>query len=352
LAAVTSRLGAAPGYNGGVPIAILSALALVAASPALRNTSTGTAVSAGATPTAVVHDPGALEALISSALVAPDSERHVAADVLEEPVDHGELREGQRFDRVLSNGEQTELDLVRIMSILRPGGLWAIRGRVAFDKREARRAGFGVLVFNRMDLRARGSAPSTLLVRRIEFPSCTLDRLARFRSRYAAEKHASALARYRNEIETTAHRSGVDAAVIAAIISRESGGGLLLSPAGPGGRGDRGHGHGLMQIDDSFFGEWLAANNWRTPQQNIQKGVSILLDSIAGVRALATEHALHAAEGELLAAGLSAYNASAELAVLGLENQGRADAFTKNGDYAQDVLCRAEYYRRNGFHER
>lgn len=43
---------------------------------------------------------------------------------------------------------------------------------------------------------------------------------------------------------------GVDALLVLAVMDRESLGGEALKPRGPGGAGDKGHGRGLMQIDD------------------------------------------------------------------------------------------------------
>jgi hypothetical protein len=54
-----------------------------------------------------------------------------------------------------------------------------------------------------------------------------------------------------------------------------------LDVKGPGGRGDGGHGYGLMQIDDRSWGAWLAANDWRDPYTNVKKGARILKGKLA-----------------------------------------------------------------------
>jgi hypothetical protein len=52
----------------------------------------------------------------------------------------------------------------------------------------------------------------------------------------------------------------VSALLLLAICDRESGGGEYLQPRGPTGKGDGGHGHGLMQLDDRFhFKSFVAA---------------------------------------------------------------------------------------------
>jgi len=61
----------------------------------------------------------------------------------------------------------------------------------------------------------------------------------------------------------------IDPFLLCAIIERESGSGVYLSPPGPGGTGDNGHGRGLAQIDDRSHGAWLSANDWTNPEINI-----------------------------------------------------------------------------------
>lgn len=77
------------------------------------------------------------------------------------------------------------------------------------------------------------------------------------------------------------------------IMDHETGGGDGLTPKGPGGTGDHGHGRGLMQLDDRTWGPdedgvgvgtgngvgWLANNDWRDPTVNIQKAGEILRDN-------------------------------------------------------------------------
>lgn len=54
------------------------------------------------------------------------------------------------------------------------------------------------------------------------------------------------------------------------------------SPKGdPRGTGDAGHGHGIMQIDDRTWGDWLASHDWGDPYTNITKGVQILKQNLA-----------------------------------------------------------------------
>src|SRR4051812_32892658 len=79
-----------------------------------------------------------------------------------------------------------------------------------------------------------------------------------------------------------AHRTGVDVYLLAAICDRESLGGYALTPTGPSGTGDHGHGLGLLQIDARFHPEFALQKlsdgtfAWQDPQMNINKGAEIL----------------------------------------------------------------------------
>lgn len=80
---------------------------------------------------------------------------------------------------------------------------------------------------------------------------------------------------YADIILQVAQEQGVSPFIICQIGYRESLWGQSLSPSGPGGTGDSGHGRGLMQIDDRSFTAWLAANDWTDPYTNITKGTLI-----------------------------------------------------------------------------
>lgn len=73
------------------------------------------------------------------------------------------------------------------------------------------------------------------------------------------------LARYALEIWCAAELYRVDPVVLAAILERESLGGDALTPPGPRGTGDGGHGRGLMQIDDRWHGSFVDTGLWREP---------------------------------------------------------------------------------------
>lgn len=75
---------------------------------------------------------------------------------------------------------------------------------------------------------------------------------------------------------------GVDPYVLAAIIDRESLGGDALTPKGPAGTGDHGHGRGLGQIDDRYHHRFVHAGFddgrplWKHPVFNVMYAAWLL----------------------------------------------------------------------------
>ena len=67
--------------------------------------------------------------------------------------------------------------------------------------------------------------------------------------------------------------------VLAGIMCRETRGGTspLLDVQGPAGRGDGGHGHGLMQIDDRSFPDFCRSVQWSDARLNIDFGARVLI---------------------------------------------------------------------------
>jgi len=90
------------------------------------------------------------------------------------------------------------------------------------------------------------------------------------------------LERWRQLIEDAATAYNLAPELIAAVMDRESGGGVYLTPVGPAGTGDEGHGRGLMQIDDRAHPDWCAQVDdsgtplWQLPEHNIAKGAEEL----------------------------------------------------------------------------
>lgn len=136
--------------------------------------------------------------------------------------------------------------------------------------------------------------------------------------------------------------------LLAAVCARESGGGVYLVPRGPHGLGDRGHGHGLLQVDGRYHAKFLhmrlpsGALAWQDPRENILYGASLLRQN------------LRLLGGDLQAA-IAAYNASWQRVravqrrlapAVALELRLRAyDDVTTGRDYVSDVLRRWAGFR-------
>lgn len=160
---------------------------------------------------------------------------------------------------------------------------------------------------------------------------------------------------------------GVAPSLLLAIMARESAFGLTLSPPGPGGTGDAGHGRGLMQIDDRAHSAWIQANNWRDPEVNIRKGAEVLAQNIrifgsrvalapySDGRAVSVTGANATNRGvapgvytdprplagdELNAAALAAYNAGAAAVLMSLAVGLSPDHTTTGRDYSAWVFAK------------
>lgn len=146
---------------------------------------------------------------------------------------------------------------------------------------------------------------------------------------------------YRAPILAAAGATGIGAEIIAGIISRESGFGRLLSPKGPSGTGDYGHGRGLMQIDDRYHGEFISSGAWRDPSQNIMYGAKLL----ASYR----NHALKAGvtPAEALRVSLAGYNRGMSGAIASWKKGQDPDSGTTGKNYSRDVLARSALFKKH-----
>jgi soluble lytic murein transglycosylase-like protein len=150
----------------------------------------------------------------------------------------------------------------------------------------------------------------------------------------------SEAAPYAATILAVAEETGVDPFVIAAIGQRETVWGTsgYLDQPGPAGRGDNGHGHGLMQIDDRTWASWLAANDWTDPYTNIRKGAEIMgqnLDYFAG-KGLAGD--------ELIAAAAAGYNHGPGAVWRNIQAGISPDTGTAHGNYGGSILSSSSAY--------
>ncbi len=145
--------------------------------------------------------------------------------------------------------------------------------------------------------------------------------------------------------QAAAKYSWLKPSVIGGIGSRESGWGLLLSPKGPGGTGDGGHGRGLMQIDDRFHQPFIASGRWSNPQANINYAIDQVLsrnyDYLDRTTSLGGQ--------DLLRGAIAAYNAGLGNVLDALSQGLDVDYYTTGQDYSWDVLNRAGWFQSQGW---
>ena len=122
----------------------------------------------------------------------------------------------------------------------------------------------------------------------------------------------------------------VDPLLLAAICDRESGGGVYLVPPDPSGVGDKGHGRGLMQIDDRTWVKWLRDHRWQDALTNIRSGAEILRGEMD--RFAQTGHGIECA--------IAAYNCGATRVREALARKAPVDTYTTQQNYSADVLRR------------
>ncbi|XP_066504997.1 lysozyme g-like isoform X2 [Hoplias malabaricus] len=148
-----------------------------------------------------------------------------------------------------------------------------------------------------------------------------------------AETDLKRMNQYKPMITTVARAKQMDPAVIAGIFSRESRAGAALN----NGWGDHGNGFGLMQVDKrhhTLRGAWNS-------EEHVTQGTEILIDFIKQIQknfpSWSREHQLKG--------GISAYNAG----VGNVRTYERMDVGTTGDDYANDVVARAQWYKRQGY---
>ncbi|KAL7886148.1 hypothetical protein AOLI_G00064430 [Acnodon oligacanthus] len=148
-----------------------------------------------------------------------------------------------------------------------------------------------------------------------------------------AENDLKRMDQYKNIIIKVGNAKQMDPAVIAAIISRESRAGAALVD----GWGDHGNGFGLMQVDKRYHTPRGAWNS----EEHVTQGTEILIDSIKAIqRKFPNWPKEHQFKG-----GISAYNAG----VRNVRTYERMDIGTTGNDYSNDVVARAQWYKRNGY---
>uniref|UniRef100_A0A3B4VAC0 Lysozyme g n=2 Tax=Seriola dumerili TaxID=41447 RepID=A0A3B4VAC0_SERDU len=147
---------------------------------------------------------------------------------------------------------------------------------------------------------------------------------------------------YKSIIKNVARQKGVDAALIAAIISRCCRAGKWLS----GGWGcydekrKKYNTFGLMQIDVSPNGGGHTPKGEWDSEEHLCQATDILIYFIIRVK-----HKFRGwSKEQQLKGGIAAYNAGDG----NIGPDGDVDSKTSNGDYSNDVVARAQWYKSNG----
>ncbi|XP_040192285.1 lysozyme g-like isoform X3 [Rana temporaria] len=139
---------------------------------------------------------------------------------------------------------------------------------------------------------------------------------------------------YRERIKSVSWQTGVDAAIIAAIVSRESRGGAALDANK---WGDHANAFGLMQID----------KRWHTPrgawdsEEHLLQATEILTSMFDAIKKKFPSWS----KSHVMKGALAAYNMGPD----SVYSFDAVDSRTTGADYSNDCVARAKFYKRNGF---
>ncbi|KAL7404069.1 hypothetical protein ABVT39_009095 [Epinephelus coioides] len=149
--------------------------------------------------------------------------------------------------------------------------------------------------------------------------------------------------KYRSKIKRVGKEKGIEPALIAAIISRESRAGATLRD---GGWGDYDHKRkaynawGLMQVDvNPDGGNHDPLGAWDS-EQHLRQGTQILVDFIKKIHDKFPKWNRE----QQLKGGIAAYN----MGDGNVHSYARVDENTTGGDYSNDVVARAQWYKTKG----
>lgn len=154
-------------------------------------------------------------------------------------------------------------------------------------------------------------------------------------SRQLAKTDLQRMNKYKDIIKKVGHDTGVDPAVIAAVISRASrAGSEYVLVNGWSASGDM---FGLMQIAKQWH---TLRGNWDSGE-HIRQGTDILTYSIGIIQNKFPKWT----KEQQLKGGLAAYNAGPQ----NVHQYESVDENTSLKDYSNDVVARAQFYRKHGF---
>ncbi|XP_073446633.1 lysozyme g-like [Dendrobates tinctorius] len=148
--------------------------------------------------------------------------------------------------------------------------------------------------------------------------------------------------KYKETIQLVSAETGIDGAIIAGIISRESRAGNILDSRK---YGDHGNAFGLMQIDIRYHtphGDWKSENprDWNN-KVHILQGTEILASMFTAI----DKKFPGFTKEEKMKGALAAYNAGPG----NVTNLHDPDSRTTGKDYSNDVVARAKFFKSQGF---
>lgn len=158
-------------------------------------------------------------------------------------------------------------------------------------------------------------------------------------------RQMEAFKNYQSIVQKVAAKYEIPVSVIAGIGSRESHWGLALTPPGPHGTGDGGHGRGLMQIDDRWHVNFINSGKWADATENIIYGCAVLKNSMG----LFEKKLGWTMSLKLLRAGIAGYNCGPSRALQAYQDGQDFDYYTTGRDYSRNVLERAGWFQLHEF---
>ncbi|NWI68267.1 LYG protein, partial [Todus mexicanus] len=148
-----------------------------------------------------------------------------------------------------------------------------------------------------------------------------------------AERDLRNMEKYKAKIKEVGNTKCVDPALIAGIISRESHAGTVLE----NGWGDHGNAFGLMQVDKRYHN---IVGSWDSKEHLLQ-GAEVLRGMLTEMQ---KKFPTWTKEQQLKGA-VSAYNMGSG----NVRTYEGMDIGTTHNDYANDVVARAQFFKRHGY---
>lgn len=158
-------------------------------------------------------------------------------------------------------------------------------------------------------------------------------------------KQLEELKKYEYIVKKVAQQYNIPPSIMAGMGSRESHWGLALTPPGPNGTGDHGHGRGLLQIDDRWHVPFVQSGRWADARENIIYGGAVLKNCMAYFE----KKAGWSMSFQLIQAGVAGYNCGPRRAWDGYRMGYGVDYYTTGRNYSKDVVERAGWFQLHGW---